>query len=164
MKAKNPKKPQAQCVPAWADAPGAACICDRCKRPLRVADRRREDSAPFRLAKEPKGECPDCVMTAFLYNTYPLNLQLDQTGPQLLLNPMIRDAFLMSGILDKCDLTIDEINWQRVVDNWNLPVEIAKKDPRNPYRMGDENRRKEAMREAGLDDDNLSLSMFGGRQ
>jgi hypothetical protein len=100
-------------------------------------------------------------MTAFLYNTYPINMQIDQSGPQLLLNPMIRDAFLMSGILDKCDLTIDEINWQRVVDNWDLPVEIAKKDPRNPYRMGDEKRQADARREMGIGDDDFGAGLFG---
>ena len=133
-----------------AAAPGAPCICDRCKRPLRVAVRRREDSAPFRLAKVPKGECPDCVMTGFLYNTYPINMQIDEAGPELLLKPMIRDAFLMSGILDGCDMSVDEIDWQRVVDNWNLPVAVAKNDGRNPYRMGDTKRQAEARKEAGL--------------
>jgi hypothetical protein len=38
---------------------------------------------------------------------------------------------------------IASIDWQRVVDNWNLPVKVNR-DGRNPYRMGDATRRKEA--------------------
>jgi len=59
------------------------CLCDRCKRPIQLAaKRRREDSRPFRLAKVPKGVCADCVMTQFLYNTYPINMQIDRAGPE----------------------------------------------------------------------------------
>jgi hypothetical protein len=112
-------------------------ICNRCRRPLRIAESRRKNSKPFRLAKTPDGVCPDCVMTQFLYNTYPINMQIDEAGPELLLKPGVCEAFEASGLLNGCDLTIGEINWQRVVDNWNLPVAINKKDPRNPYRMGD---------------------------
>lgn len=118
----------------------AVCFCDRCKRPLQIAERRRPDSKPFRLAKVPKGVCPDCVMTQFLYNTYPLNYQIDQAGPELLLKPGIPEAFVASGLLDGCDMTIDEVCWPRVVNNWNLPVEVKKGDPRNPYRMGEAKR------------------------
>jgi hypothetical protein len=39
--------------------------------------------------------------------------------------------------MDGCEMQIQEVNWQRVVENWKLPVKIDKKNPRNPYRMGD---------------------------
>ncbi len=120
--------------------------CDRCGRQLRVAESRREESKPFRLAKAPKGVCPECVMTQFLYNTYPINMQIDEAGAELLLKPMIAEAFVASGLMDGCDMDISEVNWQRVVDNWKLPVDIAKKNPMNPYRMGDSKRQKEAMK------------------
>lgn len=137
MKKRNPKTPAGwQEAAIAAPPPEGQCICDRCKRPLRVAERRREDSKPFRLAKVPKGVCPECVMTQFLYNTYPINMQIDEAGPELLLKPGIAEAFVSCGLLDGCDLKIEEVNWQRVVDNWKLPVKITK-DGRNPYRMGD---------------------------
>ena len=140
----------------------APCFCERCKRPLRVAEHRRADSKPFRLAKEPKGVCPDCVMTAFLYNTYPINMQIDQAGPDLLLKPGICEAFAACGLLDDCDLKIEEVNWRRVVDNWNLPIQVDKKDPRNPYRMGDARRQTEARREAGLSLDGDAIAASFG--
>lgn len=121
--------------------------CERCGKQLQVAPSRRKDSKPFRLAKVPKGVCADCVMTQFLYNTYPINMQIDEAGPELLLKPGIREAFLACGLLEHCDLTIDEIDWQRVVNNWRLPVQISK-DGRNPYRMGESPRAEARM--AGL--------------
>ena len=122
----------------------APCQCERCHRPLRV-DPGRPDAEIFRRAKVPAGVCPDCLVTQFLYNTYPINLQLDETGPELLLKPGIREAFLACGIMERADLTIDEVNWQRVVDQWNLPVEIAKNGGRNPYRMGESPRARERL-------------------
>jgi hypothetical protein len=131
--------------------PGALAHCERCGRQLRVADSRREDSKPFRLAKVPKGVCPECVMTQFLYNTYPVNMQIDIAGPELLLKLHIREAFLMCGVLNDCDLHIDEIDWRRVVENWSLPVKVAK-SALNMYRMGDHARQKKAVADAGLGD------------
>lgn len=126
-----PPKKRADSIPA------AVAFCDRCKKMLRVAETRNEDSKPFRLAKVPKGVCADCVMTEFLYNTYPVNMLIDEAGPEILLNAgFMRMAFTQAGILKGCDLDINEIDWQRVVDNWKLPVKITR-DGRNPYRMGD---------------------------
>jgi hypothetical protein len=130
------------------ETPGAIAYCERCKRKLQVAAKRREDSKPFRLAKVPKGVCPECVMTQWLYNTYPVNMQIDIAGPELLLKPQIREAFVASGILSGCDLSIDEINWEWLVANWKLPVKVSKSE-RNPYRMGEHKEREAARRAAG---------------
>ncbi len=119
--------------------PGAMASCNRCGVQLRVSESRREDSAPFRRSLTTKGVCPDCVMTQFLYNTYPINWQLDERGPELLLHPMIREAFLSSGVMERCEMSIDEVNWERVVANWNLPVKVTN-DGTNPYKMGDAKR------------------------
>lgn len=141
---------------------GARANCDRCKREIEVAPPKNETSYPFRLAVVPKGVCADCVMTQFLYNTYPINMQLDESGPQLLLNPYNRDALLMSGILETGDLTVDEINWQRVVDNWALPVK-TQTSAKNPYRMGDAAKSQQSLREledATVRGDKVIVSML----
>jgi hypothetical protein len=119
--------------------PGALAKCDRCGVQLRVAETRREDSRPFRRSMTTAGLCPDCVMTEFLYNTYPVNMIIDERGPEMLLNAeCMRSALLSSGVMDPahCEMDVNEINWQRVYDNWNLPVKV-KKSGLNPYRMGD---------------------------
>jgi hypothetical protein len=128
--------------PAWGSKPmldftQPMTKCERCKKLIVLAaERRNEDSHPFRLAKVPKGVCANCVMTQFLYNTYPINMQIDEAGPELLLKPGICEAFLSSGLLGHSDLNIDEIEWERVVANWDLPVKIQKSGM-NPYRMGE---------------------------
>jgi hypothetical protein len=129
-----PEQPKGKMM--YIDAAGKVTNCDRCGDPCRVADRRNLESKPFRLSEKPKGVCANCVMTQFLYSAYPVNLQIDEAGPELLLRPGIREAFLSCGLLEGCDLNINEVNWTRVVANWNLPVAIIKSG-RNPYRMGD---------------------------
>ncbi len=116
--------------------------CDRCGRPLRLAERRKEESKPFRRAKVPQGVCPDCVVTEFIYNTYPVNMIIDERGPDILLHPLAGKAFKMT-ILQGCEMDASEINWQRVVDNWKLPVRQLR-GAKNPYTMGEAARRREA--------------------
>jgi hypothetical protein len=120
--------------------------CERCGRALRVAESRREDSKPFRLAKVPKGVCPECVMTQFLYNTYPINQQIDEAGPELLLKPLVAECFRASGLLDDCDLKIEEIDWARLVANWKLPVKVTK-GAKNCYTMGESRARRQRLAE-----------------
>ena len=112
--------------------------CERCGKLITLAPEssRHEDAHPFRLAKEPKGVCANCVMTQFLYNTYPINMQIDDSGPELLLNPAIREYFIRCGLLAHSDLNIDEVDWTEVVCHWKLPVKIQKSGM-NPYRMGE---------------------------
>ncbi len=132
---------------------------------MRLAAKRNEKSAPFRLAKIPKGVCANCVVTQFLYNTYPLNQQIDEAGPDLLLKPLIGDAFLMSGILDDCDMKVDEIDWRLVVKNWALPVKITK-SAQNCYRMGEAAERKKLQEEYERADeafeDGIAEALGGG--
>ncbi len=125
--------------------------CDRCKRLLQVATIRKETSRPFRKSLVPKGLCPECVVTEFFYNTYPVNMLIDEAGPEILLRegvagwsdpdvpaglPFVAQALVGSGIMKECEMDIREIDWVRLVENWNLPVK-TKKGARNPYRMGD---------------------------
>ena len=93
MKAKGEVGSAAKAKPSE----GLPCQCERCHRPLRI-DPGRPDAEIFRRAKVPSGVCPDCLITQFLYNTYPINMQIDEAGPELLLKPGIREAFLACGI------------------------------------------------------------------
>jgi hypothetical protein len=100
-------------------------------------------------------------MTQFLYNTYPVNMQIDQAGPDLLLKPGITEAFIACGLLDGCDLNIEEVNWRCVVMNWNLPVRIQKSG-KNPYRMGDKRRQEDALAKYRADAEREFDQFFGG--
>lgn len=111
----------------------AVANCERCGAPMRLAEKRTEKSYPFKLAKVPKGFCANCVVTEFLYNTYPVNSILDGK-PEILLSPHMREAFM--PLLKDCDMNVDEIDWATVHANWSLPVKVTK-DAKNCYRMGD---------------------------
>lgn len=113
---------------------GAMANCKRCDVRLQVAPSRNGEAWPFRLAKTPNGFCANCVVTEFLYNAYPINMQLDKDGPRILLHPQMRQAF--HGIIESSDMRDEEINWELVVENWSLPV-CQKRGPTNPYTVGD---------------------------
>jgi hypothetical protein len=147
------KKPEvSNPLPAGVDA-----LCRRCGVPMRLGRPGKEDAPWLRLAKVPEGVCANCAMTEFLVNTYPVNMIVDERGPEMLLQPAVREAFVSSGVIQSSDMHIDEVNWQTVVANWALPVHVAK-NPRNPYRMGEARERREAVeqhkaaRRARLDD------------
>jgi hypothetical protein len=110
------------------------CSCDRCGRPCQVAPDRNPDARLLRKSAVPKGLCVDCATTEWLLNTYPCNLLLDQSGPDVLRHGAIQEQFAAIMISGNADARPDEINWERVIANWDLPVKQVKKNPLNPYR------------------------------
>jgi hypothetical protein len=136
--------------------------CERCGVLMRLAEKRNEKSMPFKLARIPKGLCANCVVTEFLYNTYPVNEILDRSGPQILLVPHMRNAF--APILQDCDMGVDEINWALIVQNWSLPVK-TKRGARNPYSMGEyaeRERAKQAQEKAQDEAEDALAKALGG--
>lgn len=117
------------------------CNCGRCGKLLRMAESTAKADAPFKLAKVPDGLCAECVMTEFLYNNYPLNMQLDESGPEILLSPHTPLMLEQSGVMDGSDLKASEVDWVRLVANWRMPVE-TRRGPKNPYSMGESDRSK----------------------
>jgi hypothetical protein len=116
--------------------------CGRCRVPVRVnAERRNPDAQMLRLSKVPKGMCVNCAVTEWLMNTYPINMQIEEMGYEALLNPGIQEMF--GGLMEsaKADARPDEINWELVVANWHLPLNV-KRSATNPYLPGDALREK----------------------
>ena len=89
-------------------------------------------------------------MTQFLFETYPINWIIDERGPEMLLNAeFMRMAFIQCGLMEHCpDMDIRQIDWRRLVDNWNLPVKV-KGGARNLYRMG-EAKERPALSSSGM--------------
>jgi hypothetical protein len=111
----------------------AECNCDRCGRRCQVAGARNPDAEMLRASAAPKGLCVDCAATEWLINTYPLNLHFDENGPEHLRHPQIQEQFAEMMRVAKADARPDEIDWERVIANWDLPVQVVKGNPRNPY-------------------------------
>lgn len=97
------------------------CQCERCGVRLQVGPAPGSEARLLRRSKVPKGFCINCAVHNFLRNTYPPNIQLAESGPEILLIRHIQDVFV--GIMKAgfADANPDEIDWQRIVDNWELP-------------------------------------------
>ena len=97
------------------------CNCLRCGTRLKVDPLAGSKAKMLKRSNVPKGLCVNCAMHNFLRNTYPVNLLLAQSGPESLAYPHIQEQF--AGIMkSRCsDAVPDEIGWQAIIDNWNLP-------------------------------------------
>ena len=75
----------------------------------------------LRRSAKPKGLCVNCAAHDQLRHLYPANLILAQSGPKGLMLPHIQQMF--DSILRSAGTDADpgEIDWERVVANWNLP-------------------------------------------
>lgn len=95
--------------------------CQRCGAQLKVDAVPGSKAKMLRRSKDAKGLCINCAVHDWLHNTYPPNIQLAESGPQILLYPMIQEKFADLMRTGLSDATPDEIDWQRIVDNWELP-------------------------------------------
>jgi len=95
--------------------------CERCNARVRLATRRNPDAKMLRLSTKQKGLCINCAVHDWLRNTYPVNILLAKSGPGCLAHQHIRDQF--TGIMrsQRADANPDEINWNLLSDNWELP-------------------------------------------
>ncbi len=95
--------------------------CERCEARCKVDDLRNPDAKMLRRSKEPRGLCINCAVHDWLRNTYPPNILLAQSGPKILLYPHIQQQFTDIMRVACADARPDEIDWQIIVDNWDLP-------------------------------------------
>lgn len=95
--------------------------CERCEALCKIAGAGNPDAKMLRRGKEPKGLCINCAVHDYLRNTYPINMQLAESGPKALLLPHIQEQFTAIMRTAPSDAQPDEINWNLVVENWNLP-------------------------------------------
>lgn len=95
--------------------------CERCQAHCRVNELRSSDAKMLRHSNEPKGLCVNCAVHDWLRNTYPPNLLLAQSGPRILLFPHIQKQFAEIMKVGSSDAKPDEIDWDRIVENWELP-------------------------------------------
>ena len=96
--------------------------CERCEAPCKMAGPRNPDAKMLRLlSKESKGLCVNCAVHDYLRNTYPINMHFAKFGPKSLLYPHIQEQFTAIMRTAPADAKPDEINWEAIVENWDLP-------------------------------------------
>lgn len=101
--------------------PNQIINCERCEARCKVDALQGSKAKMLRHSKEPKGLCVNCAVHNWLKNTYPPNILLAQSGPEVLLHPHIQEQFAAIMRVGFADAKPDEIDWQRIVDNWDLP-------------------------------------------
>ena len=135
------------------------CNCERCRRSCRVAPKRNKDAKMLRTSAVPKGLCVNCATHDWLRNTYPVNMILDGSGPKILLHEHVRKQFSDIMRAANADAKIDEINWNLIVENWELPwrhkVKLSALNPYDPQRDGpaEQRRRQELLKRMNESDE-----------
>ncbi|HUW19872.1 MAG TPA: hypothetical protein VMW16_11275 [Sedimentisphaerales bacterium] len=122
--------------------------CERCGVRLKVTGRRNPKAKMLRRADGPKGLCVNCAVHDWLRNTYPVNILLAQSGPKGLAMPHIQEQF--TGIMrtGMADAMPDEINWDLIIENWELPFpHKVKPGPMNPCSQKEIDEIKEGKRQ-----------------
>lgn len=95
--------------------------CKRCDVRCQVSGPRNPGAKMLRRSKEPKGLCINCAVHDFLRNTYPCNMLLSQSGPESLAHPHIQEQFAGIMRVGLADALPDEIDWNLIIENWDLP-------------------------------------------
>ena len=98
----------------------ATVNCKRCGAPCKV-DISRGSKAKMLRRSTKEGLCVNCAVHDWLRNTYPPNILLAQSGPKVLLHPHIQEQFAEIMRVGLADAAPAEIDWNRIIDNWNLP-------------------------------------------
>lgn len=95
--------------------------CERCEAPCRIAGPANPDAKMLWRSKEPKGFCVNCAVHDWLRNTYPVNLIFTTLSPDALRLEHIQQQF--TGIMQVAlaDAQPDEIDWEAIITNWDLP-------------------------------------------
>ena len=101
--------------------------CQRCAMPC-LPGNGSPGARPFRRA--PRGLCPACAVTEFFKNpdnTRGIGFALPPDfNPAGLLLPHIQKQFQQVLTIGQSDLQLEQIDWKRVVANWELPLRRQK--------------------------------------
>ena len=100
---------------------GKETYCIRCKARCTVTGPGKADAKMLRYSKTPQGLCVNCAAHDWLRNTYPVNMMLAKSGPAALAHVHIRAQFAEIMRVGNADADPNEINWNLLSDNWDLP-------------------------------------------
>jgi len=116
----------------------AIAHCRRCGARCRVGGAGNPGAKMLRRSNEPKGLCVNCATHDWLRNTYPVNMLLAENGPKILVHWHIREQFADIMRCGMADAKPDEINWNLMNENWDLPFpHKIKRSAANPCSQQD---------------------------
>ena len=101
--------------------------CQRCGAKCQVNPKPDSNAKMLKRGKQAKGFCVNCAVHDWLRNTYPVNLMFATLSPDVLRLEHIQQQF--TGIMRAggADANPDEINWEAIIENWDLPFESGVK-------------------------------------
>jgi hypothetical protein len=101
--------------------------CERCNLSMRVrVQKANPDAMLMRYAESGKGLCASCAATMFLHSVEHIKKTIDEKR-EMLLWPAMQQQFTVLMAAGQADAKPEEINWQAVHDNWELPFSSAKR-------------------------------------
>ena len=100
---------------------GAECFCGRCGAPCRVNPVPGSKARMMKRADEPKGLCVNCATHDVLRHLYPSNLILERSHGRTLAHLDIQREFFEIAQMHGTDVAFEEINWNAIIANWDLP-------------------------------------------
>lgn len=97
--------------------------CQRCNAPCKVGGHKNEEAKMLRRSEQPKGFCVNCAVHDWLRNTYPVNQILAgmRNPAETLRLEHIQQQFIGIMRVGNADANPDEIDWERIIENWDLP-------------------------------------------
>jgi len=95
--------------------------CTRCDAACTVDPKPGSQARILRRSRTPEGLCVNCAVHDQLRHLYPANLILAGSGPAGLALPHIQRQFYAIARSVGTDAEFDEIDWQRIIDNWDMP-------------------------------------------
>lgn len=97
--------------------------CCRCAVPLRVATITPSTADMLRRATAPKGQCVNCAVREWFYVNRDAIVQPFEPH-ELLWEPVqVQYARIMQ--VGRADASPAEIDWEKVVRDWDLPIKAA---------------------------------------
>ena len=93
--------------------------CLRCGQSCGPGENENPEARPFRRSE--KGLCADCVVTQFLIGLEPLRKGLMENELEVLRDPVIQKQFAEILRVGRSELSADDIDWETVINQWELP-------------------------------------------
>jgi len=94
--------------------------CLRCQAHVQVSEPGNSKAKMLRRSTGP-GLCVNCAVHDWLRNTYPVNLILACSSPNSLRFEHVQQQFTDIMRAGGADANPDEIDWEAIIDNWDLP-------------------------------------------
>lgn len=110
--------------------------CDRCGFPCQAQGPGNPDARLLRRATADEGLCVSCATTSVLQGIETLRDGINKNGVKILLRADVQERFALVMQAGNADAKPEEIDWRRVVAQWELPFPKPRKKGKARRREG----------------------------